>query len=221
MDHQGSSGEPPGCASEDSIQRFSNGPRLSILSAPADPSQTVVDIVFVHGLIGSPQCTWTQDRQPINQIGALLSHLSDEFPRSRIFSFGCERSDLLWLGSPHKSRTAAHTLLEELGNSRCLPESVSDCALFDVRLDHLRGRVSRTAWTYEIVDWSRSRLLTLCRESAKCSHLERPTDIIPCTQHGWLGGQAGFDLCLIRDPCFLEVHSRSHQRCGLLRNAQL
>jgi len=96
---------------------------LRVLYTPTDTSNTLVDIIFVHGLTGNSYNTWLETKSDIYWPVHLLRH---DVPNARIMAFGYDADVAKLLGPVGQSNIREHasTLLEELAHRRVGAESV-------------------------------------------------------------------------------------------------
>jgi hypothetical protein len=96
---------------------------LRVLYTPTDTSNTLVDIIFVHGLTGNSYNTWLEANSDIYWPVHLLRH---DVPNARIMAFGYDADVAKLLGPVGQSNIREHasTLLEELAHRRVGAESV-------------------------------------------------------------------------------------------------
>ncbi|KAL2134447.1 hypothetical protein VTI74DRAFT_159 [Chaetomium olivicolor] len=95
--------EPPGrsvAATRSSIKTFPTG--IKPLHSTAD---SIVDIVFVHGLTGDREETWTADGASEPWPKVLLP---SEFPTTRVLTFGYDAYVADWRGMVSQNRIGNH-----------------------------------------------------------------------------------------------------------------
>ncbi|KIM98334.1 hypothetical protein OIDMADRAFT_128525 [Oidiodendron maius Zn] len=86
------------------IQKGQNhGVRL--LHQPSVPTNTLVDIVFVHGLTGNAYSTWYNEQHALHWPSKLLK---DDIPEARIFTFGYDADVASFWGGASQNRLANH-----------------------------------------------------------------------------------------------------------------
>ena len=93
---------------------------LRVIYQPDNPSEAVVDIVFVHGLDGDSFTTWFEQTKSSYWPRDFLAH---DIPQSRILTFGYI-ADWASFGKGWLSGNASD-LLHDLCSLRSLPENVS------------------------------------------------------------------------------------------------
>ncbi len=96
---------------------------LRVLYTPTDTSNTLVDIVFVHGLTGNSYNTWLEANSGTYWPIHLLRH---SVPNARIMAFGYDADVARFLGpvSQNSLRDHASTLLGDLARIRRKTDSV-------------------------------------------------------------------------------------------------
>ena len=88
---------------------FSDGQTygLRVLSEPADPSEALVDIIFVHGLTGDSYNTWLEEE---TQTYWPVDLLSRDVRSARILTFGYDADVTKILGPVSKNNLRDHAL---------------------------------------------------------------------------------------------------------------
>ncbi|KAL2071839.1 hypothetical protein VTL71DRAFT_13074 [Oculimacula yallundae] len=92
------------------------------LSEPlSSPEDAVVNVIFVHGLGGGRESSWTSE---YNKFWP-KTLLPTDLPKARIFSWGYDSKIIHFWGGPSQSRLSDHSskLLDDLANMRLASDS--------------------------------------------------------------------------------------------------
>jgi len=106
---------------------------LRVLYTPTDSSNTLIDIVFVHGLTGDSYNTWLEANSGTYWPVHLLRH---SVPNARIMAFGYDADVAKFLGpvSQNNLRDHASTLLGDLARIRRKTDSVRTSLVYQHQL---------------------------------------------------------------------------------------
>lgn len=127
---------------------------LRVLFEPRNNTETVADIVLLHGLTGDSFNTWFHEKSgtywPIDV-------LSPTVPDARILAFGYDADVTKLIGavSTNNFREHAMDLLNDLATVRMRDKSVSTVAQYDSNMIHVSGReIARLSfWLIVSADW--------------------------------------------------------------------
>ncbi|MCJ1246486.1 hypothetical protein MMC30_003694 [Trapelia coarctata] len=102
---------------------------VRVLYEPPDPSDTTVDIVFVHGVTGNTNTTWLHEESKVYWPVDLLSQ---DIPHARVLAFGYDADVVKLRGSASQNRIANHAsnLVGDIARSRGNLESENRRIIF-------------------------------------------------------------------------------------------
>jgi pimeloyl-ACP methyl ester carboxylesterase len=94
----------------DTVQRYG----LSVVGVAG--SSDIVDVVFVHGLMGTPSTTWTNTKEKF----FWPAHITEDVPRVRVLTFGYDASPANLLGRVGQNNLGDHArdLLSDMARKR-------------------------------------------------------------------------------------------------------
>lgn len=105
---------------------------LTLLYQPAESSQAVVDIVFVHGLTGNAYGTWYHQKDRVHWPSNLLK---GDIPDARIFAYGYDADVTSFWGHASRNRLGEHArnLLGDMARERGNTKTVRKGGVYSFR----------------------------------------------------------------------------------------